>query len=62
MDNSDNLLIHFDFRSRTALIELGGRSLVLPERFDNREAAEDAAEHYARKNWGYMPNYPKIKH
>ena len=44
MDNADNLIILFDFRSRTALIELGGRSFVLPDRFDNREAAEDAAE------------------
>lgn len=62
MDNANNLIILFDFRSRTALIELGGRSFVLPDRFDNREAAEDAAERYARKNWGYTPNYPKVKH
>lgn len=62
MNNPESLMVLFDFRSRTALVELGGRSFLLPERFDNKEAAEDAGERYARKNWDYTPNYPKTKH
>lgn len=54
MPTYESLQVHYDYRSRSALVVYGHHSQVL-KNMDSREQAEDKAISLARVEWGYSP-------
>jgi hypothetical protein len=50
---NQSFLVHYDYRSKTALVECNDRSHVLAEFFADNESAKQAALRYAGTHWGY---------
>ncbi|MBD9371140.1 hypothetical protein IB238_00615 [Rhizobium sp. ARZ01] len=57
----DDLRIHFDFLSRTVLLQSHERSHVLRGGFSSKEAAEYAAVRYAAEHWQNRSDKPELK-
>lgn len=49
----EQLRIQYDCISKTVLLQLGDNSHVLPEQFDDKDSAENAARAFARDTWAY---------
>jgi hypothetical protein len=49
----EQLRIQYDCISKTVLLQLGDNSHVLPEQFDDKDSAENAARVFARETWAY---------
>jgi hypothetical protein len=58
MNDFQPLHVHYDYRSKTALVECDDRSHVLAELFEDNESANQAALRYAVKHWGYRVPAP----
>jgi hypothetical protein len=62
MNEFQPLHVHYDYRSKTALVECDGRSHVLAELFEDHESAKQAALSYAATHWGYRLPAPTDDH
>ncbi len=49
----EQLRIQYDCISKTVLVQLGDNSYVLPDQFDDKDSAENAARNFARDSWAY---------
>jgi hypothetical protein len=49
----EHLRIQYDCLSKTVLVQLGDNSHVLPDQFDDKDSAENAARNFARDSWAY---------
>jgi hypothetical protein len=49
----ERLRIQYDCISKTVLVQLGDDSHVLPDQFDDKDSAENAARNFARDSWDY---------
>lgn len=58
MPTHQNLNIHYDAASKTALLQCGKHSEVL-RNLPNRQMAETAARLFASRNWGYKERGPE---
>lgn len=52
MEPHANLQLHFDVKSRKALLSCDGKDYVLPDVYHNREVAEAAAQKFAWEKLG----------
>ena len=49
----EQLRIQYDCISKTVLLQLGDKSHVLSEQFNDKDSAENAAKNFARDSWAY---------